>query len=132
MDAPRATIQKAKALRRRMSPPEVALWNAIRGKRLAGHRFRRQHPLGPFVLDFYCDASGLAVEVDGQGHGLPAQIRHDIERDAWLAERGVEVLRVPASDVKADIDGVCRAILMVLDTRPHRPCGPLPPRGEET
>jgi very-short-patch-repair endonuclease len=71
-------------------------------------RFRRQHPVGPYVLDFYCTASRLAVEIDGAGHDLPGQMHHDSRRDAWLASRGVRTLRIAASDVLDDraLEGV--------------------------
>jgi len=70
MEAPRATVRRARSLRRRMTPPEARLGVALRGKALEGWRFRRQHPIGPYVLDFYCDRARLAVEVDGQAHWI--------------------------------------------------------------
>jgi very-short-patch-repair endonuclease len=74
-------------------------------------RFRRQHPLGPFVLDFYCDGARLAVEVDGQQHWRgDAQLR-DIERDEWPSLKGVRVLRLSASLVLQDLDTAIRTIL---------------------
>ena len=82
-----------------MTLPEVLLWQALRGGRAGGLRFRRQHPIGPYVLDFYCPAARLAVEVDGEAHDIPDQAGHDLRRDAWLAEQGIQVLRVLAADV---------------------------------
>jgi very-short-patch-repair endonuclease len=92
-----------------MTPPEVRLWVQLR-RNLQGRRFRRQHPIGPFVLDFYCDAVRLAVEVDGQHHALGKNPLHDIERDEWLALRGIRVLRLPASLVFEDMDAALRMI----------------------
>src|SRR4051794_14839001 len=110
MEAPKATVRRARFLRRRMTPPEVRLWVQLR-REVQGHRFRRQHPLGPFVLDFYCHGAKLAVEVDGQQHWIgDAQLR-DIERDAWLETRGVRVLRLSASLIFTDMDAAIRAIL---------------------
>ena len=82
-----------------MTLPEVQLWQALRGGGLDGLRFRRQHPVGPYVLDFYVAAVKLAVEVDGAAHDHPDQVRSDGMRDRWLAERHIRVLRINACDV---------------------------------
>jgi very-short-patch-repair endonuclease len=82
-----------------MSLPEVILWECLRDRRLSGLRFRRQHPVGPYVLDFYGAEGKLAVEVDGAHHDLPEQFQHDLRRDRWLAERGIRVMRLAASEV---------------------------------
>ena len=103
MGAPVLTFKRAKKLRREMSLPEVILWEQLRRGGLSGMRFRRQHPVGPYVLDFYCAASRLAVEVDGAGHDLPGQMHHDIRRDGWLAGQGIRTLRIAASDVLEDL-----------------------------
>jgi very-short-patch-repair endonuclease len=102
-------VNRARALRKAMSPPEARLWTALRASRLEGLKFRRQHPLGPYVLDFYCVAARLAVEIDGWGHNLGGRPRQDERRDAWLAGQGVRTLRLPATAVK-DLDGTLRAI----------------------
>jgi very-short-patch-repair endonuclease len=99
MRAPLLTFKRARALRRAMTLPEAVLWQALRGGRAGGLRFRRQHPIGPYVLDFYCPAIRLAVEVDGAAHDIPDRAAHDLRRDAWLADQGIRVLRVPAADV---------------------------------
>ena len=70
-----------------MSLPEVILWDCLRGQRLEGFRFRRQHAVGSYVLDFYCASARLAVEVDGSHHDLPGQIAHDQRRDRWLRNK---------------------------------------------
>ncbi len=100
------TVERARELRRRMTPPETRLWVCLRGKRLAGLKFRRQHPIGPYVLDFYCPAAKLAVEVDGQSHEHPERIAHDRRRTLWLREHGVRVVRLAAEDVRLNLDGV--------------------------
>src|SRR5215204_4686622 len=102
MRAPAKTFSRARALRRGMNLPEVVLWQGLRKGRLADLRFRRQHPIGPDILDFYCPSVRLAVEVDGFAHDNAAQVRHDHRRDAFLAERGVRVLRIAAADVLRD------------------------------
>lgn len=112
MRAPDKTVTRAKELRRKMSLPEVVLWQALRRGGLAGLRFRRQHPVGPYILDFYCAAARLAVEVDGLAHDSADQVRRDERRRAWLAGRGVSVLRILASDILQDerLEGVLIAI----------------------
>jgi very-short-patch-repair endonuclease len=110
--APDRTFSRARQLRREMSLPEIVLWQALRKGRLAGSRFRRQHPIGPYILDFYCPSARLAVEVDGSAHDTAARVRHDARRQAWLAQRGIAVLRVRAGDVLRDerLEGVLLAI----------------------
>jgi very-short-patch-repair endonuclease len=78
----------------------------LRSKKLGGLKFRRQHPVGPYVVDFYCPEARLAVEVDGQQHGDATQSVHDARRTAWLATQGVTVLRVAAEDVRTNLDGI--------------------------
>ncbi len=100
--APNVTLKRARKLRREMTLPEAMLWQALRKGRLAGLRFRRQHPIGPYILDFYCAEARLAVEVDGLAHDTEGQARRDERREAWLAERGIRVLRFRAGDVLKD------------------------------
>ncbi|MCR5880557.1 endonuclease domain-containing protein [Phenylobacterium sp. J367] len=89
-----------------MTEPEVMLWSRLRKRNPVWPVFRRQHAIGPYILDFYCPAAALAVEVDGAGHGEGAQIAHDERRDAWLGRRGITVYRVWASSVFQDVDEV--------------------------
>lgn len=104
----RDTVLKARALRRRLTPPEARLWTVLRGSKHMGLRFRRQHPVGPFVLDFYCPAASLAVEVDGLSHDH--RIEADARRDRWLVGQGITVLRVTAEDVRVNLDWVLERI----------------------
>lgn len=89
----------AQMLRGRMTLPEIVLWRHLKEGRLEGLRFRRQHPLLGYVLDFYCADRRLAVEVDGRHHAEPEQALHDARRDRRLLEQGVLTLRVQAADV---------------------------------
>ena len=107
---PKPTIQRAKKLRREMTPPEVILWQALR-ERPAGLKFRRQHPAGPYILDFYCDIIRLCVEVDGEVHEREGRPERDAIRDEWLRLRRVTVLRIPAAEVLKDLDAVVRQIV---------------------
>lgn len=116
LHGPPSTQRKARALRRRLTLPEVLLWQQLR-LTPAGLRFRRQHPAGRYILDFYCATRLLAVEVDGMGHEREAQWQHDVERDAWLAGHGILVLRFPARDVMADCAGVIERIVATALSR---------------
>ena len=106
-----ATVKRARKLRRRLTLPEVLLWVRLRPRALGRPVFRRQHPVGPYTLDFWCETARLCVEVDGAGHGLPDQMGADESRDAWLAANGVRVLRVPAADVLNDPDRVAEWLI---------------------
>jgi very-short-patch-repair endonuclease len=88
-----------------MSLPEVLLWQQLR-RRQTGPKWRKQHPAGPYDLDFYCDAAKLCVEVDGEGHERGNRPARDARRDAWLAEQGITTLRIPASEVLNNLEGV--------------------------
>ncbi len=113
----RLTVERARALRRVMTPPEVRLWARLRAKRLDGLKFRRQHPIGPFILDFYCAAARLAVEVDGRMHDHPDRLDHDRRRTAWLHRQGVRVIRLAAESVRTELDGVLEFIARVARER---------------
>ena len=87
---PKSTQRRARELRRTMSLPEVLLWQELR-KRPEGLRFRRQHPAGPYVVDFFCPARKLAIEVDGEAHGYGDRPVRDRVRDDWLLGEGIKV-----------------------------------------
>ena len=100
--------QRAQELRREATPAEQVLWEALRAERLDGHKFRRQHAVGRFILDFYCAKSRLCVEVDGEIHGR--QRERDMARDATLFSRGVVTLRFTNEQVFRDLAGVLEEI----------------------
>ena len=110
MDGSRVAKDRAKALRRTMSLPEVLLWRALKGGAVERLRFRKQHPTGPYVLDFYCHAVKLAVEVDGASHGAGDRPVRDERRDAWLAAQGIATVRLPAALVLRDVEAAVRTI----------------------
>jgi very-short-patch-repair endonuclease len=91
------TQKRAKALRRNLTQPEHLLWSLLR-RNQQGLHFRRQHALGPYILDFYCASARLCVEVDGPVHAERAD--HDARRDAWLAAQGIRVLRVSTEELE--------------------------------
>ena len=92
--------ERARGFRRELTPPEARLYVALRGRKLRGLKFRRQHPIGPYILDFYCSAARLAVEVDGASHLTAERGARDERRTQWLAVKGIKVLRIAASDVR--------------------------------
>lgn len=103
----RLSTERARALRSDQTPPEAVLWSHLRGRRLGGLKFRRQHPLGPFVADFFCQDAALIVELDSSYHDR----ERDAARDAWCAEHGMETVRVTAGQLASDPDAVLRTIL---------------------
>jgi len=106
---------RARALRRTLSEPEVMLWSRLRGRCPERPTFRRQHPIGSIIVDFYCPAARLAVEVDGSTHWGDAAHEKDAARDRWLATQGVTVMRIAASSVYCDLGGVVDQILRQAD-----------------
>ncbi|WP_326914594.1 endonuclease domain-containing protein [Sphingopyxis chilensis] len=94
-----------------MSPPEVLLWQRLRG-RPGGVKFRRQHPVGRFVADFYAPEAKMIVEVDGLAHDF--RVEQDDARDAWLRGQGFVVVRVGASDVLKDVDAVVEGLVRLI------------------
>ncbi len=106
-----ATVLKARLVRSQMTVCEGILWDALRDGRLNGMKFRRQHPFGPFVLDFFCVKSQLAIELDGNIHDQPGQVDYDRERTTYLEEHGLHVLRFRNKEVIEKMDEVLQKIL---------------------
>lgn len=100
----------AKRLRREQTPAEKVLWEALRDRRLNGLRFRRQHPLGQLILDFYCPDHRLVIEVDGSVHSDPEQAARDISRNEHLAASGYTVIRFRNEEVLSNLQAVTEAI----------------------
>jgi very-short-patch-repair endonuclease len=114
-----------------MSLPEVLLWRVLKGQP-DGIKFRRQHPSGPYVLDFCCGDARLAIEIDGEVHAAPDRLVRDAKRDEWLSANGIETLRISAREVLQDLAGTAEAIVSLARARlplhhPALPDGP-PPR----
>ena len=102
------TIQRARKLRREATVPERLLWSVLRDRRLARLKLRRQHPIGPYFVDFYCRERKLVVEVDGMSH--EDKLEEDRQREAYLRQQGLHVFRVTNSDISEDLDAVAGAI----------------------
>jgi very-short-patch-repair endonuclease len=120
----RAETFRARALRRTSTPAEQALWDLVRGRRLDGAKFRRQQPIGPYIVDFFCVEASLVVEADGAHHELQPAHDHDLARDRWLERLGLTVLRFSNQQILEQPDEVLRRIRARLTS-----ASPLP-RGE--
>ena len=114
---PRARLRLARALRRRQTPAEARLWSKLRDRRLAGLKFARQEPVGPFVADFVCREAKLVVEVDGATHSTDEEITRDRRREAYLKIRGYRVVRIYNEDVYRKLDDVLATIIAAIDGR---------------
>jgi putative DNA methylase len=116
-----------------MTDAEQLLWRCLRGKQLDGFRFRKQHPIEHYVLDFYCPSARLAIEVDGSQHYTPEGMAKDAARTAWLAERGIRVLRFTNLEVLSNLEGVLSVIWEALHAmeEENTPTPTLPRWGRE-
>ena len=118
-------LQASRRLREEMTDAEGMLWQALRGEQIRGLRFRRQHAIDRFILDFYCPKHKLAIEVDGAVHDDVNQAEYDAARTEALERRGIRVLRIRNEDVEHDIWGVLARIaefagVELDDPRPDR------------
>jgi len=95
-----------RALRNHLTPAEATLWRALQRSQLAGRKFRRQHSVGPYVLDFYCPSEKLAVELDGAPHFTEAGYAYDTARTAYLLEQGIRVIRFENEAVFKGLESV--------------------------
>jgi very-short-patch-repair endonuclease len=111
-------VQAAREQRHTLTPTEKKLWEAVRDRRLAGLKFRRQHPRDRFILDFFCIQHQLVVEVDGGIHAGPDQAAHDAERTDWLKARGIRVLRFSNDEVQNHFDAALKRIVEVAASPP--------------
>jgi very-short-patch-repair endonuclease len=121
---------RARRLRGNMTDAEYKLWQALRRDQIQGLHFRRQHPLGPYTLDFYCPSIQLCIEVDGGQH---AELRKadDDRRTRWLADNGVMVVRYWNNDVLSNLEGVLTDLIRIIENRAQAltPSHPLPLSG---
>jgi len=108
-------VKLARALRKRMTPHEVRLWSRLKTWRAEGFVFRRQVPLGRYIVDFACFTPKLVIELDGGQHSLGAHRARDAVRDAWLESEGFHVLRIWNMDVHKNMDGVLTSIRDALE-----------------
>jgi very-short-patch-repair endonuclease len=105
----------ARELRKVQTPAEQKMWRALRKRQLDGHKFRRQHPIGRYIVDFYCPACKLAIEIDGDVHAM--QEEYDAIRAAWLFEQGYYVIRFTNEQVFEHFEEVMAEILYYCEKR---------------
>lgn len=119
----------ARKLRQQQTPQEVKVWARLRDRKFLGYKFRRQVPLGSYVVDFYCAEKKLVLEIDG-GHHMQQQTQ-DQQRENFLRSQGYQILRFWNSEIEQNLEGVFERILQVLQTPSPglRPSSPA--RGEE-
>lgn len=108
-------ITRARSLRVTSTDAERLLWKLLRDRRLTDAKFRRQHPIGPFVVDFACVSHHLVVELDGLTHTLDEQRAFDAKRTAYLEFEGWRVLRITDKEMKSDASGALQRIAAALD-----------------
>lgn len=111
---------RARKLRREATPAEQKLWFHLRGDQMAGFSFRRQHPAGAYVLDFYCPTAKLAVELDGEQHGMAQGLTRDRVRCEFLKNRGIRTLRFWNHELKDNLEGCVQSIYRALKETPAR------------
>lgn len=114
----------ARRLRAEQTPYEKLLWERLRRSQLAGLHFRRQQIIDGFIVDFYCHAAGLVIEIDGSVH--EAQLQYDEERSRILAERGLAVIRFSNDEVESGLDDVLTRIIDYATARARRSSSPFP------
>ena len=104
----------ARELRKNMTDAERLIWSKLRSKQIKRHQFYRQKILGNYIVDFFCPAAQLVIEIDGGQHCTPEQVKKDTERDGHLASFGLTVLRFTDTEVLKNIDGVIERILQYM------------------
>ncbi len=118
-----AVIERARQLRKKETWAEKLVWRWLRDRRFSGYKFRRQHPIGIYYLDFFCEEAELNVELDGSQHGFPDQRKHDAEREKFLQSRSIKTLRFWNSHLRRNAQCIRDTIFNELQARkPH----PLP------
>ena len=110
-------IAQARKLRKNMTDAERKLWHFLRNRRLAGLKFRRQVPIGPYIVDFACIEKKVIVEIDGGEHNFPDHRQYDAQRTAYLEGQGFRVLRFWNNQVLSDIEAVLTVILQACQAR---------------
>jgi very-short-patch-repair endonuclease len=113
-------VSRARYLRKHPTKWERVLWRRLRNRNFAAYKFRRQHPIESYILDFYCPAAKLAIELDGGGHNYQNGVIRDRAREEFLARQEIEVLRFWNHQVRQELDSVLTAIWLALERRAVR------------
>ena len=134
---PRATrgqdghLDIKRRLRSNMTGQETRLWSRLRARQLQGLKFRRQHGIGPYIVDFYCPEQSLVIEVDGDSHADADQIVKDQRRDRYFQSLGLRVIRYINDDILKNLDGVLEDLAERLSSGSTSPRPSLRRRGKE-
>ena len=104
-----------------MPSAEVILWSRLKGRQLAGYKFRRQYSVGPYIIDLYCPALKLAIEIDGDTHFQPGIERYEGDRQRFIESFGIRILRYTNEDVQHNLDGVLTTILETIQESDNNP-----------
>ncbi len=115
LDAPEIHFSRARNLRRGMTEAEIALWRYLQNRKAGGYKFRRQHPLGSYIADFYCHEKRLVVEVDGEIHLNPEAVEKDENRTAVLDRSGIAVIRYSNQEGLENTESVVQSIIQKLN-----------------
>jgi len=110
-----ALTQKARELRCNLTEAEQRLWGSLRGRQMCGVKFRRQHPIDLYIVDFYSHEARLVIEIDGGQHNEEVRLLYDAERTTALEAKGIRVLRFWNHEVLAETEGVLECIREVLE-----------------
>jgi very-short-patch-repair endonuclease len=112
-------LEAARILRKNMTIPEKLLWEKLKGKQICGARFRRQHPIDIFIVDFYCHQVRLVVEIDGEIHD--PQEEYDDGRSAEMEKFGIKIIRFKNNEIETDIEKVVTEIKSIVNNRLESP-----------
>ena len=118
-------------LRSEMTGPEKRLWSRLRGRQLKGIKFRRQHGIGPYIVDFYCPEQSIVIELDGDSHADAEQIQKDQRRDRYLRSIGLKVVRYGNDDILKNLEGVLEDLQTRVSSESTSPSPSLSRRGKE-
>lgn len=118
-------------LRANMTGPEIRLWSRLRARQFQGLKFRRQHGIGPYIVDFYCPEQSLVIEIDGDSHADAGQIAKDQPRDKYFQSLGLRVIRYFNDDIVRNLDGVLEDLSGKVSSGSTSPYPSLRRRGEE-
>lgn len=114
---PSIKIIRARRLRQTAGWAERLVWKWLRDRRFSVYKFRRQHPVGPYTLDFFCEQAQLSIELDGGQHGIPENLAHDASRTRYLERLGIKELRFWNSRLRTNPEGIRQMIFQALNER---------------
>jgi very-short-patch-repair endonuclease len=115
-----AHIERARQLRKQETWAEKLMWRWLRDRQFNGYKFRRQHPHGTYILDFFCEEARLNIELDGSQHGFPDQQKHDMEREKFLESQSIKTLRFWNSHLRRNAQSIRDTLFRKLQSRALR------------